>query len=416
MLNNYLKLAWRNLMKNKFFSFVNIFGLSAGLACCMLIALYLNYETSYDGYHKHIDDLYQVGTTFIRKGEKDQSAARTSAPMAATLKKEFPEILRSTRLVELFGEDKTLMQDMSDASGKKSFLENKGALADTSFFKMFTYDFREGSAAHSLDNPYSIVISTDIAQKFFGDRPALNKVIRVVSTVNGTFDYTVTGVFRPSATASHIDNRFFITFKGGSLDKYISKDPTNFANNNMFYSYLQLRPGASAARLEAKFPDFMHKYADADLKAKGMDKRQFLIPVKGLHLSGLVKDNITPPASRTYLYILASIALFTLLIACINFMNLSTARSSKRSTEVGIRKVLGAEKNGLVRHFLGESLIMTMLAFIIAILISVLLLPLFNQLSGKNISLSWSGDWKLFSGFLLMAIITGLIAGSYPAF
>jgi len=141
-----------------------------------------------------------------------------------------------------------------------------------------------------------------------------------------------------------------------------------------------------------------------------------LIPVKDIHLSRLVENNVTSPASRTYLYILASIAVFTLLIACINFMNLSTARSSKRSTEVGIRKVLGAEKNGLVRHFLGESLIMTMLAFIVAILISGLLLPLFNQLSGKDISLSLSRDWKLFSGFLPMAVVTGLIAGSYPAF
>ncbi|HMH20876.1 MAG TPA: ABC transporter permease [Puia sp.] len=416
MLKNYIRLAWRNLMKNKFFSFVNIFGLSAGLACCMLISLYLNYETSYDSYHKHINDLYQVGTTFIRNGEKDQHTGRTPAPMAQTLKKEFPEVEESARMLGLIGEDKTLMQYIPDSSGKKSFLENKGALADPAFFKIFTYDFTEGSPAHSLENPFSIVISTEIAQKFFGDQPALNKVIHVVSTNNGSFDYTVTGVFRPFKISSHIDTRFFMTFKGGDLDKYIQRNPMNFAINNMFYSYLKLRPGASAAQLEAKLPEFMKKYATADLKARGFDKRQFLVPVKDIHLTRLVDDDVTPPASRTYLYILASIAVFTLLIACINFMNLSTARSSKRSTEVGIRKVLGAEKNGLVRHFLGESLIMTMLAFMLAIGITVLLLPLFDQLSGKDITLSWSGDWKLFSGFLVMAVITGLIAGSYPAF
>jgi putative ABC transport system permease protein len=184
----------------------------------------------------------------------------------------------------------------------------------------------------------------------------------------------------------------------------------------MFTSFALLKPGTDAQKLEAKFPAFVKKYEENDLKRMGREKKQFLLPVKDIHLSQTVTSNITPPASRTYLYVLASIAIFTLLIACINFMNLSTARSSKRSAEVGVRKVLGAEKNALVRQFLGESLLMTFIAFILALFIVVAFLPAFNQLSDKNITLSFSEDRSLFAGFLAMALLTGLIAGSYPAF
>ena len=415
MLRNYLKIAWRNLANNKFFSFVNIFGLSVGLACCMLIALYLHYETSYDSYHRHIDDLYQVGTTFITKGEKGHNGSNTPAPMAAALKQEFPEVVASTRLLSSF-DDKTLLEYSPAGGEKRSFMEDRMALADASYFRMFTYDFKEGSPDHALDGLYTMVIPEEMARKYFGGGSALGKIIHINSNSNGVHDYTVTGVFRPSAVPSHINYRFFINFKGGSMEEYINRNPANFAINNMFYTYIQLRPGTDPGRFQAKLPAFMHKYADADLKKRGIDKQQFLLPVKGIHLTELVPSDVTPPASRTYLYILASIAIFTLLIACINFMNLSTARSSKRSAEVGVRKVLGAEKAGLVRQFLGESLLLTLLAFIIACGIAVLLLPLFNSLSGKAIVLSVAADGKLFIGSLGMAVVTGLIAGSYPAF
>jgi len=415
MLKSYFKIAWRNLVHNKFFSSINIFGLSAGLACCMLIALYLHYETSYDRYHKNIGDLYQVGTTFITKGEKQQNVYRTPAPMAWALKKEFPEVVTSTRLLGSM-DDKTLFAVTAPSGETRSFLENKIALADGEFFKLFTYDFKEGSPAHALEEPYSVVLTEEVARKYFGDAPALGKTVHINSGSNGEFDYKVTGVFRPMPSPSHIDQRIFITFAGGNMEKYINRNPTNFAINNMFATYIQLRTGTDPVRFQAKLPAFMHKYADNDLKQRGIGKAQFLIPVRDIHLADVVDSNVTPPASRKYLYILASIALFTLLIACINFMNLSTARSSKRSSEVGVRKVLGAEKGALVRQFLGESLLMTLLAFVVAIMLTVLLLPLFNRLSGKEIELSLAADGWLFAGFLGMAVVTGLVAGSYPAF
>ena len=405
------------MMKSRFFSFANIFGLSAGLACCMLISLYLRHETSYDSSdQKNIDRLYQVGTSTIKKGEKDSKSANTPAPLASALKQEFPEIIESARLVGLFTEDKTLIQYNPASGDRKFFLEDKGYLAESSFFKLFNYNFREGSAAGVLDKPNSVVISEDIAKKIFGDRPAINQVLHINSKTNGEYNYTVTGVFRPSNTPSHIDARFFLSVKGGDMEKYFNEHAADFASNDIVFTYILLRPDADAARLEAKMPSFIHKYADVSLKQLGFYKKQFLIPVKDIHLSDELTSNVTPPASRIYLYVLASIAVFTLLIACVNFMNLSTARSSKRSSEVGIRKVLGAKTNALIIQFLGESFLMTSLALILALIITILLLPIFGEISGKHINLSLANDWGLFVGFLVLALATGLIAGSYPAF
>jgi putative ABC transport system permease protein len=416
MIKSYIKIAWRSMMKNKFFSIVNIFGLAVGLTCCMLIALYLHYETSYDNYHKNIDNLYQVGTTNIKKGEKDDKSPYTAPPVSAALKQEFPEIAASTRLLNLFTDDVNLVQYTPACGDKKSFLEGHGFLTDSSFFKIFTYNFIEGNANIALANPNSAVISETMAKKIFGSQPAINKLLHISSNMNGDNDYTVTGVFRPVNRPSHIEANFFLSFAGGGMDKYLQKQGNDFARNNMFYTYVLLKPGTNAARLESKFAYFVKKYEANDLKRMGRDKKQFLTPVRDIHLSKDLTSNVTAPASRTYLFVLASIAIFTLLIACINFMNLSTARSSKRSSEVGIRKVLGAEKGALIRQFLGESVLMTFIAFLIAVLFTILLLPIFNQVSGKQIILSFSADRSLLLYFLLMALVTGLIAGSYPAF
>jgi len=416
MIRNYFKIAWRNLMKNKFFSLVNIFGLSVGLACCMLIALYLDYETSYDSYQKNGKNLYQVGTSFVTKGEKDSPMPFTSPPVAAAMKQEFPEVADVTRLMGLMGDEKVLVQYTPATGDKRSFFEKDGYLADPSFFRLFSYNFIEGKPENALNNPNTIVISEDIARKVFGNEPALNKVLHVSSNMNGEQDYKVTGVFRPAESPSHINARFVMSLEGGELFKYLQRQGNDFARNNMFYSYLLLKPGADAAKLEAKFPAFVQKYEENDLKKMGRGKRQFLTPVQAIHLSETLTANVTAPASRTYLYVLGSIAIFTLLIACINFMNLSTARSSKRSSEVGVRKVLGAEKSALVRQFLGESILMTLIAFVLALVIVIVFLPAFNQLADKHITLSFSNDKVLFVEFLLLALATGLIAGSYPAF
>lgn len=216
MIKNYIKIAWRNMMKNKFFSIVNIFGLSAGLACCMLITLYMHYETSYDSYQKNIKNLYQVGTVAITKGEKDQKSAYTSPPVAAAMKQEFPEIAESTRLLGIMSEDKILVQYTPANGDKKSFLEENGFITEPSFFKMFTYNFTEGNADNALSAPNTAVISQTMARKIFGDQPAIGKVLHVSSNMNGSYDYTVSGVFKPSDRPSHINANFFLSLQGGT--------------------------------------------------------------------------------------------------------------------------------------------------------------------------------------------------------
>lgn len=404
------------MMKNKFFSFINIFGLSVGLACCILIALYLNYETSYDSQHKNAPNIYQVVTAFIQSGSKRMALPNTPAPMAAALKREYPEIVETARLLSLFTEDKTIVQYNPAQGERRSFLEQRGFLADNSFFKIFTYQFTEGSPVNALANPRTVVISQQLANKLFGSQPALNKVIHVNSNTNGEQDYTVTGVFEAGKTPSHIDANFFLSVNGGNMEGFIKRQQNDFASNNLFFTYLLLKPGTDAAKLQAKLPAFINKYASKDLKNIGFRKEQSLLALRDIHLTSEVDSNVTPPASKTYLYVLFSIAVFTLIIACINFMNLSTARSSKRSSEVGVRKVLGAEKSTLIKQFLGESILMTLIAFVFAIALTLILLPLFNQVSGRAITLSFSRDLVMFFEFLLMALITGILAGSYPAF
>lgn len=416
MLRNYFKTAWRNLMKNKIFSFINILGLSVGLTCCMLITLYIISETSYDAYQKNASTIYQLGTEFTGLGNF-QKLPNTPAAMGEMMKQQFPEIKQTTRLGRLFSEDKTLLQYQPKTGGElKSFYETKGYLADSTFFRMFTYNFTEGNPATALSNPNTVVINEDIAKKLFGNQPALDKVIHISSSTNGDHDFLVTGVFKPINKPSHIDGRFFMSMMGGNIADFIKQAGANLANNNMYFTYLQLNPGADAKKLASKFPPFIEKYAGKDLKANGFYRKQFLVPLTKIHLDEDVKNNVTQGGSKTYLYILASIAIFTLLIACINFMNLATAQSSKRSAEVGVRKVLGAEKKSLITQFLGESVLMSLIAFIIAIVFTELLLPAFNAVSARNLSLTFSNNILLLSGFLLLAIITGLLAGSYPAF
>lgn len=413
MIKNYLKLAWRNLMKSKVFSFINVFGLSIGLTCCMLIALYLHKELGYDSHHKNANRLFQLGTTFVKEGKEDRTA-NTPAPMARTMQMEFPEIEKTTRLLKMFADDRTLFQYTESGGERKSFFETKGFVADSTFFQVLTYKFKEGDPATALMNPNSIVISEAIAAKIFGKESPIDKTLFISSSTIGDGDCRITGVFADAGTASHIDAGFFISAGSASSNGFFSQ--TSLATNNMFYTYFLLKPGVDAKKLEAKFPAFIEKHAGENLKEMGFYKKQFLTAVKDVHLYANTTANVSPSGSVTYLYILGSIALFTLLIACINFMNLSTARSSKRAAEVGVRKVLGAEKGSLIRQFIGESVLMSMIAFVFALAFARLLLPLFSRLSAKEIIFSFEQHGVLLAGFLALALLTGLLAGSYPAF
>ncbi len=414
MIKNYFKIAWRNLMKNKVFSFINVFGLSIGLTCCMLISLYLHNELSYDSYHKNASRIYQLGTTFVKEGKEDRTA-NTPAPMAKAMQMEFPEIEKGTRLLKMFADDRTLFQYTEPNGNVKSFFETKGFVADSTFFQVLTYKFKEGDAATALINPNSVVLNAATAKKIFGKESPINKTLFISSSTIGDGTYNVTGVFIDPPNPSHIDAGFILSAGSASSNGFFGKQG-DLASNNMFYTYYLLKPGTDAKKLEAKFPAFIDKHAGANLKAMGFYKKQFLTPVKDVHLHANTSSNVSAPGSVTYLYILGSIALFTLLIACINFMNLSTARSSKRAAEVGVRKVLGAEKTSLVRQFIGESVMMSMIAFLFALVFVKLLVPLFSRLSAKEIFFTFQEHGALIAGFLLLALLTGLLAGSYPAF
>src|SRR5215218_10756228 len=232
MLKNYLLVAWRHLMKNKLFSFINIFGLAVGFTCCMLIAVYIYHETHYDSYHNNVNQLYQLGTTFIKEGKGDRTP-NTPAPMAAAMQQEFPEIEKTTRLLRAFADDKTLLQYTTPGGDKKSFYETQGYLADSTFFQLLTYHFKEGNPATSLINPNSLVLSEEIAKKIFGKEPALNKVIHISSSTNGDYDFKVTGVFVPYVKPTHIDARFFMSMKGGDMEGAIRRRADDLASNNM---------------------------------------------------------------------------------------------------------------------------------------------------------------------------------------
>ncbi|HYF30368.1 MAG TPA: ABC transporter permease [Chitinophagaceae bacterium] len=413
MIKTYIKLAFRSLVKNKVFSFINVFGLAIGLTCCMLISMYIFQELSYDSQHVLGSRLYQLGTVSIQEG-KEERYATTPAPMGPTMQQVYPEIESCARLMKAFEDDKTLLQ-YRDNSATRSFYETEGYLADSTFFRLFTYKFREGDPHRALSEPNAVVISTEIADKLFGKEPALNKTLHINSTTNGAFDFKITGVFAPSTTPSHIDARFVMSMQSGEVGPWIRR-LTDMANNNLFYTYLLLKPGTDPKKLEAKFPEFIKKYAAEDLKATGRDRRQFLTPVKDIHLYANTDGNVTAGGNVNYLYILVSIAIVTLLIACVNFMNLATARSSKRAIEIGVRKVLGAEKTSLVRQFLWEAILLSLMSFIISIGFTLLLRPLFERVSGK--ALSFTGEQYLYLSlaFLLVTFIAGLVAGVYPAF
>ena len=412
MFKSYIKLAFRSLVKNRVFSFINIFGLAIGLTCCLLISMYIFKEFSYDEHQKFGNRLYQLGTDSKMEGREDRSA-HTPAPMAFTMQQEFPEIESATRLFPLFQDDKTLIQ-YQNGKELNSFYETKGYMADSTFFRMFTYNFKEGDPETALDQPNSIVISRDIANKVFGSAAALNKIIHINSSTAGSFDCKVTGVFIPSTTPSHIDARFIISIHSGEIASWLPQ-LTGMANNNLFFSYVLLKHGADPKELEAKFPGFIQKYAGEDLKATGRDRRQFLTPVRDVHLYA-TEGNVTPGGSLNYLYILISIAVVTLLIACVNFMNLSTARSSKRAVEIGVRKVLGAEKSALIRQFLWEAIILSLISFILSLGITALLMPLFEKVSGSEFLFSFKQYIGLLGVFLLITLLAGFISGIYPAF
>jgi len=404
MLENYIKITFRNILKNKVYSLINISGLAIGITCCLLTILYIQDERSYDKHHPEAYSIYRVAT-ILKMGGDPSRMATSPGPLAFTLKQEYPEIEQVTRLVSPPDQQKQVV-----VYDNNSYFETNGYLADSTFFSIFSYHFSQGNPNLVLREPNTVVLSEPMAKQIFGSENPINKILTISEQ-----DYKVTGVFSQPVTKSHINARYFISIYSKGLGEYINST-RDFVGGNFIYTYLKLRPDAQSKALEAKFPAFLEKYAGEKMKAAGVSKSHFLQSVPDLHLYSSLEHESGANGGIVYIYILSSIAGFILLIACINFMNLSTARSGKRAKEVGMRKILGAYRSTLIRQFLGESLIMSGLAILVACVLTLISLPLFNELTSKQLSVANDLRFSTLAAIIGITLFTGLLAGSYPAF
>jgi len=410
----YLKPALRNLARNKAQSFINILGLVLGLTCCLLLSIYIRDEMSYDKYHKRANDLYRIVTNFHSGSAVDRVGA-TSPPVAMTIKDEVPEVEAAVRILNPPGVKQYFTTGEKEKARSllrykdKLFDESDGLLADSTLFDVFTYELKEGYPKNALAQPNSIVLSESLARKFFGEEPALDKVI-TVSQGGKLDDYKVTGVFKERSN-SHIKANFFtsITSSGSTADVLNERE---WAGQNFVPSYLKLVPGHNKAVVEKKINDVLLRHGAAAMKAEGIQKTLSLEPVVDIYL----RSDIGQKPRIKYLYVVGAIAVFILLIACINFMNLSTAKAAKRATEIGVRKTLGAPRSTLIRQILGDAIFTVVIAIVISFILVQFSLPIFNRLTEKNISIGAENIPFLLLAALSLTIVAGMLAGGYPAF
>ena len=405
MFANYIKIAFRNLWKHKVYSLINISGLAIGIACCFLILLYIQHELSYDRYNQNIERMYRLIETFQLSSGEDQYPS-ASFPVAAALNEHFGEDITVTRFYKVFKQTPYL------SYGENRFYESKFFFADSTVFDIFTFEFIEGNPQTALKQPYSIVITEDMAQKYFQGEPALGKLIRF----EGELDYKVTGVIKNVPENSHLTFDFLAAMMDMETVFKLTDTPVDWLNSmywNPCYTYLLLKEGVLQQSIDTQFPEFVNKYFPEYIR----DKISFhLEPLADTHLYTDTDESIAQHGDIVYIYIFGLIAAFILLIACINFMNLSTARSAMRAKEVGLRKVLGAFRGQLIRQFLGEAIVLSILATIISIVLIEMFLPQFNAIAGKQITLDYLGNDLFILGLFAVAFSVGIIAGSYPAF
>jgi putative ABC transport system permease protein len=408
MIKNYFKIAWRNIWRNKSFSFLNILGLTAGTVCCLYILLYVKDQYGYDTHHDDAGSIYRVRTVIEPKeGFQAFNIAATSPPIAMGMKMDFPEVMAATRVLYFTnGGDNLLRMVGSD----NPFYESKGYLADSTFFHVFTYKFIEGKPLHSLDAPYTVVLSSAVAKKIFGSNEALNQQINI-----GTDTFRVTGVFDETWSKSHLQPHFIMSMNSGGVGEFVRTN-NQWAGQNFVYTYVKLNPNADAALLESKLPAFLERHGADNLRELSMKKHLYLQKITDIHLHSTgITSQIDKVSNARFLYLLLTIAFFIQLIACINFINLTTARSMRRAREIGVRKVAGAVKSSLIGQFLGESVLISFIAVLLAIPAVLLLLPLFNTLTGGTIEIDSFKDPIVIAVIVILGIVTGLLAGIYPA-
>jgi len=406
MIKNYFKTAFRTLAKNKGFTVLNVLGLSVGLATCLLIVFYVVDELNYDRYNTKADRIYRI-TLKAKLNGHEGSYASSEAPLLNALK-DFPEIEKSTRLIPtsaLFISAKKYHVK----KGTENLQEKNVVFAESGLFDVFTLPMISGSPTTSLNEPHTAVITESTAKKYFNNINVIGQTL----TINDTSIYKITGVIKDIPKQSHFNYDFILSFA--------SLPESRFANAwgySGMRNYLLLKPGTNIKNLEDQIQkiEIKNSYSPSTWTTGGNYLRPILTPLLDIHLRSQSEYELSQNGSIQYVYIFSVIALFILLIACVNFMNLSTARSANRAREVGVRKVLGSARKNLIAQFLVESTLVTLISMIIAIVLAWLFMPLFNQMAGKELvftpqSISW-----LLPTLLVIVLVVGFLAGSYPAF
>ena len=391
MLRNYLKIAIRNLRKHKGYSFINIFGLAVGLATCILILLWVQDEVSYDQFHTNLDSLYRV-VCYDRLGSREKYSV-TSPPIAPALEQNFPEILRATRYLE--------KRNQLIKYGDEKFLEKSVSFSDPAFLEMFSFPLIQGDAKTALTDPYTALLTESTARKYFGPEDPIGKIL----SLGGRFDIQVTGVLEDLPANSHLQFSILMPVK---LLKDLGWDLDDW-ERFFIHTYIQLHPESA--------PIDPLKILDIYEKGTGEESNILyeLLPVKDIHLRSAGIWGYGADGNIRNVYLFSIIAVFVLLIACVNFMNLSTARSGDRAKEVGMRKVVGAHRKDIIQQFFGESMLLAFIALGLSLVFVSIVLPVFNNLTAKNMALHISTNASLLMFLVGIALITGLLSGIYPA-
>ena len=398
MLSNYLKVALRYLMRHKEYTAINIFGLAVGIACCVLIMLFVRSEWSYDKFHSKSDRLYRMWQHEKYEGE-DFIGSSTPLPMAAALQTSYPEIASTCRIYPM-----TPMVKI----GNQSFSE-ESRMVDSSFFKLFDFKLLRGDRNNPFPTANSIIITPELAKKYFGTNDPMGKTVEI-QLGDEKILFEVSGIVQPAPEASSIKFRLLLPFANST--KIFRPNVHRSWFNVYVETYVLLNEEVVAANLEKKFPALMKQQLGEDYKEGG-----FLIhlqPITDIHLNATVPEGIEPISNPKYSYILASIGVLILLVACINFITLSIGRSTTRAMEVGIRKTMGAVRQQLIRQFWGEAFLVTFISVVIGLGLAAVLLKPFNQLVIRELTLDF--DWTFIAFVILMVSVIALIAGVYPAF
>lgn len=407
MIRNYLKIAYRNLLRYKFISFINLFGLSVGLTCCLLITAFILNELSYDKYNVNAKNVYRVTRSFNNEEGVQSLNLSTVAPaFGHYLPNDFPDIKKMTRL---------LSNGLTPMRYKEKKFNEKGAyFADENLFDVFTVKVLRGNPKTALVEPYSVMLTEDIAKKYFGDEDPMDKTIRF----NTQFDFKVTGIYHDFPANAHLHPQMLFSFNTLRDSAVYGEERlrTSYSNNS-FFTYLLLPDNYPVKSMEAQFPAFVDRHMANEYGGKTPSRftKLSLQPLTDIHLYSHTDYEAEPNGDITRVYIFSAIALFILLIACINYMNLSTARSALRSKEIGIRKVIGARRKELIGQFLGESILICWIATFIAIILTWGAMPWINKVSGQELAISSLFTWKVLLPLFLTPFVIGILSGIYPA-